>query len=261
MCSHDSGEKFGQPGASFGAQVLQEFHIDVVVTWGCRWFRLLQSSWNLHFNKWMRKTLVWHLLQKSSALHKNLAFELLVVRCFSNLDEMSGNGIGADWRMCWLGWLLSSTKLAYQCPILLAWVREVHLQRQFFPTMPASYINDTMRWSAMSRSPDSSYCFSKSWHSSSKHRVYVGRKPRGMKWQAAFCIALYCCEINTNNLSRQITAAAVILPTFSFGNICDTVTWMSNAKVCTSYRGLIVQWLRQSECRVVRTLITTYAAS
>jgi len=25
MCSHDSGEKFGQPGASFGAQVLQEF--------------------------------------------------------------------------------------------------------------------------------------------------------------------------------------------------------------------------------------------
>ena len=37
------------------------------------------------------------LLQKSSALLTNLAFELLVVRCFSNLDEMSGNGIGADW--------------------------------------------------------------------------------------------------------------------------------------------------------------------
>jgi len=29
---------------SFGAKVLQEFHTDVVVTWGCRWFRLLQSS-------------------------------------------------------------------------------------------------------------------------------------------------------------------------------------------------------------------------
>ena len=44
----------------------------------------------------MRKTLVRHLLQKSSALHTNLAFKLLVVRCFSNLDEMSGNGIGTD---------------------------------------------------------------------------------------------------------------------------------------------------------------------
>ena len=44
MCSHDSGGKFGQPGVSFGAQVLQEFHMDVVITWGCRWFRLLQSS-------------------------------------------------------------------------------------------------------------------------------------------------------------------------------------------------------------------------
>jgi len=52
----------------------------------------------------MRKTVVWHLLQKSSALHTNLAFELLVVRCFSNLDEMSGNGIGADWRM--LTWVV-----------------------------------------------------------------------------------------------------------------------------------------------------------
>ena len=27
------------------------------------------------------------------------------------------------------------------------------------------------------------------WHSSSKHGVYVGRKPRGMEWRAAFCIA------------------------------------------------------------------------
>ena len=44
MCSHDSGEKFGQPSASFGAQVLQEFHMDIVVTWGCRWFHLLQSA-------------------------------------------------------------------------------------------------------------------------------------------------------------------------------------------------------------------------
>ena len=88
--------------------------MDIVVTWGCRWFRLLQSSWNLLFSECMRKTLVWHLLQKSSDLHTNLAFELLVVRCFSNLNEMSSNGIGADWRMCWLGWLLSSTKLAYQ---------------------------------------------------------------------------------------------------------------------------------------------------
>jgi len=31
MCSHDSGEKFGQPGVSCGTQVLQEFHMDVVV--------------------------------------------------------------------------------------------------------------------------------------------------------------------------------------------------------------------------------------
>jgi len=45
------------------------------------------------------------------------------------------------------------------------------------------------RWSAMSGSPDSSYCFSKSWYSSSKHGVYVWQKPRGMEWQAAFCIA------------------------------------------------------------------------
>jgi len=36
------------------------------------------------------------MLQKNSALHTNLAFELIVVRCFNNLDEMSGNGIGAD---------------------------------------------------------------------------------------------------------------------------------------------------------------------
>jgi len=70
----------------------------------------------------------------------HLAFELIVVRCFSNLDEMSGNGIGVDWRMSWLGWLLSSTKPAYQCPTLPAWVREVHLRRQFFPMMPASCI-------------------------------------------------------------------------------------------------------------------------
>jgi len=30
------------------------------------------------------------------AMHTNLAFKLLVVQCFSNLNEMSGNGIGAD---------------------------------------------------------------------------------------------------------------------------------------------------------------------
>jgi len=36
MCSHVSEEKFGQPGVSCGTQVLQEFHMDVVVTWGCR---------------------------------------------------------------------------------------------------------------------------------------------------------------------------------------------------------------------------------
>jgi len=44
MGSHDSGEEFGQPGASFGAEVLQEFHVNDVITWGCRWFCLLQSS-------------------------------------------------------------------------------------------------------------------------------------------------------------------------------------------------------------------------
>jgi len=44
MGSHDSGEEFGQPGASFGAHVLQEFNADVVLTWGSRWFRLLLSS-------------------------------------------------------------------------------------------------------------------------------------------------------------------------------------------------------------------------
>ena len=47
----------------------------------------------------------------------------------------------------------------------------------------------SMRWSAMSGSPESSYCFSKSWYSSSKHGVYVWQKPRGIEWQAAFCIA------------------------------------------------------------------------
>jgi len=49
--------------------------------------------------------------------------------------------------------------------------------------------SDSMRWSAMYGPPESSYCFSKSWHSSSKHGVYVGRKPRGMEWRASFCIA------------------------------------------------------------------------
>jgi len=58
MGSHDSGEEFGQPGASFGAQVLQEFNVDVVVTWGCCWFRVLQSSSNLLFSEWMGTTLV-----------------------------------------------------------------------------------------------------------------------------------------------------------------------------------------------------------
>jgi len=140
MGSHNSGEEFGPPDVSFGAQVLQEFHMDVVVTWGCRWFRLLQSSWNLLFIEGTGKTLVWHLLQKSSALHTNLVFKLFVVRCFSNLDEMSGNSIGTDWQMSWLGWLLSCTKPAYQCPSLPDWVREVHLWHQFFPTMLASYI-------------------------------------------------------------------------------------------------------------------------
>jgi len=81
MCSHDSGEEFGQPGVSCGTQVHQGFHVDVVVTWDCRWFPLLHSSL---FSEWMKKTLVWHLLQKSSALQTNLAFKLLVVRCFRN---------------------------------------------------------------------------------------------------------------------------------------------------------------------------------
>ena len=33
MSSRDSGEEFGQPRGSFGAQVLQEFHVNVVATW------------------------------------------------------------------------------------------------------------------------------------------------------------------------------------------------------------------------------------
>jgi len=53
MGSHDFGEEFGQPGVSFGLQVLQEFHMHVVVTWGYRWFHLLQSSRNLLFSEWM----------------------------------------------------------------------------------------------------------------------------------------------------------------------------------------------------------------
>jgi len=126
-------------GASFGAQDLQEFHVDVVVTWGCRLFRLLQSSWNL-FREWMRKTLVRHLLQKSSALYTNLVFKYLVVWCLSNLDEISSNGIGADWWICWIVWLLSSTKPTYQCPTLPSWLREVHLWRQFFPMVPGCCI-------------------------------------------------------------------------------------------------------------------------
>jgi len=192
MCSHDSGEKFGQPAASFGAQVFQEFHINVVVTWGCRWFRLLQSSWNVLFSERMRKTLVWHLLQKSSALHTNPAFELLVVRCFSNLNEMSGKGIGADWWMCWLGCLLSITKPAYRCPTLPAWVREVHLRCQFFPTMPASCIKclDEMVshvWVTRLLDPRTASVNLGIPHLNTSK--YVGRKPRGMKWRAAFCIA------------------------------------------------------------------------
>ena len=54
---------------------------------------------------YMRKTVVWRLLQKSSALHTNLAFELLVVRCFSNLNEMSGNGTGR-WLTDALTWVV-----------------------------------------------------------------------------------------------------------------------------------------------------------
>jgi len=33
MGSHDSGEEFGQPDASFEAQVLQEFHMIKLNTW------------------------------------------------------------------------------------------------------------------------------------------------------------------------------------------------------------------------------------
>jgi len=183
MGSHDS-EEFGQPGASFGAQVLHEVHVDVVVTWGYCWFRLLQSSWNL-VSEWMRKTLVWHLLQKSSAMHTKLAFKLLVMQCFSNLDEMSSNGIGADWRMSWLGWLLSSVSVPQL--FRLEWVKFI-------------FDVSSSQWCRRARSSDSSYCFSKSWHSSSKHGVYVGRKPCGMEWRDAFCIAPQKCWYDSSTL-------------------------------------------------------------
>ena len=42
----------------------------------------MQSSWNL-FSERMGKTLVWHLLQKSSALHMNLVFKLRLSNDFT----------------------------------------------------------------------------------------------------------------------------------------------------------------------------------
>jgi len=88
MCSHDSGEKFGQLGASFGAQVLQEFHMDVVVTWGCRWF----FHWDMaiyRFSKW-RPSAILELFYHYTSYPRSLCcWPQLPVKFYVNLIHRS----------------------------------------------------------------------------------------------------------------------------------------------------------------------------
>jgi len=51
---------------------------------------------------------------------------------------------------------------------------------------------DSIRWSAMSGSPDSSYCFNRALHSTSIHGMYAGLNPRGIaEWAWYTCIVQF----------------------------------------------------------------------
>jgi len=186
MGSHDSGEEFGLPGASFEAQVRQEFHVDV--TWGCRWFRLLQSSW----------------ISTSVNGLGRLLSDICCRKVLPCIRTWRSNFLSCGALATWMRWAATALALTDECVDLGGcWAAPSRrISAQLFRLECVKFIFDvsssqrcrrpasnySMRWSAMSGSPDSSYCFSKSWHSSSKHGVYVGRKPRGMEWRAAFCI-------------------------------------------------------------------------
>ena len=189
MGSHDSEEEFGQPGASFGTQVLQEFHVDVVVTWGCRWFRLLQSSWNLLFSGWMGRLLSDICCRRVLPCIRTWRSNFLSCGALATWMRWAATALALTDGWVDLGgcWAAPSRRISAQLFQLkcVKFICDVSSSQRF----RRAGSSDSMRWSAMSGSPDSSYCFSKSWHSSSKHGVYVGRKSRGMEWRAAFCIA------------------------------------------------------------------------
>jgi len=87
--------------------------------------------------------------------------------------------------------------------------------------------SDSVRWLAMSGSKDSSYCFSKSRHSSFKRGVYVGRKPR--EWNggllSAYCIAPQKRWYDSSTLMLltgirpQSSSSVRLLPVHGFGSV------------------------------------------
>jgi len=189
MGSHDSGEEFGQSGASFGPQVLQEFHVDVVVTWAVAGFvfcRAVEISSSV--NGWGR-----------------LLSDICCRRVLPCIRTWRSNFMSCGALATWMRWVATALALTDGCVDLGGcWATPSRrISAQLFRFQCVKFIfdvsssqrcrqaasSDSMRWSAMSGSPDSSYCVSKSWHSSCKHGVYVGQKPRGMEWQAAFYIA------------------------------------------------------------------------
>ena len=152
--SHDSGEEFGQAGASFGAQVLQEFDVDIVVTWGCRWFRLLQSSWNLSsVNVW-----------------GSLMSDICCRRVLPCIRSWRLNFLSCGALPTWMRWAATAFALIDGCVDLGGcWAAPSRrISAQLFRLECVKFIfdvsssqrcrraasSDSMRWSAASGSPD-----------------------------------------------------------------------------------------------------------
>ena len=71
MGSHDSGKEFGQWGASFGDQVLQEFHVDVVVTWHCRCTQYCNTETVFSIFYFLQKNIIYRMWPSAEGKRKS----------------------------------------------------------------------------------------------------------------------------------------------------------------------------------------------
>ena len=79
--------------------------------------------------------------------------------------------------------------------------------------------NDSIRWSATSVSPVSWSWSSRTWHSSSRHEMYLGLNPLGMEKWAAFIRAsvkrwhdLYWYAVHWNQRNRTLSCGSIFRP-------------------------------------------------